>query len=100
MGFAEKWSKHFSPHQDGVMSDDDLASTTDLNIEIDAHGKHSSLQPSCALFHAHRVSSPPCRMHMEYCCCWCCCIAHIIVCNPVIANVEQWLELSIGGQIL
>ena len=49
MGFAEKWSEHFSPHQDGVMSDDDLASTTDLNIEIDAHGKCSSLQPSRSL---------------------------------------------------
>ena len=36
----------FISMQDGALSDNDnLASTTDLNIEIDAHGKPSSLNP-------------------------------------------------------
>ena len=62
----------FMSMQDGALSDnDDLASTTDLNIEIDAHGKPSSPKPSHAdaLLYAHRVSSPSCTMHMEFCRC-------------------------------
>jgi hypothetical protein len=45
--------------QDGVMSDDDLPSMTDLIIETDAHGKPSSLKPSHsdAILHADCVSS-------------------------------------------
>ena len=64
---------------------------------------HSSpLKPSRshAILHADRVSSPTCGMDMQYRCCYCCCIAHVIVCKPVIANVEQWLQLSISGQVL
>ena len=27
-------------------------------------------------------------------------VSHTLLCVPVIANVEQWLELSISGQVL
>ena len=47
----------FMSMQDGAMNDDDLAPMTDLNIEIDAHGKPSSLNisHSDALLHAHHI---------------------------------------------